>query len=197
MICRWSDGVLPRARRRTVKRFQQRTAGKRHHPPRIKNSPSRSYAEIVTDRLCTRLRTWCTITNDTCITNDPPACPAWGWVKMVRTPLDPKRVQCFTPADVASSLRNSASQCIISRINCSTIRPRHTLQRSEARSRGSVASTVGRVQRFQDSIAQARFQPCEPSYPYGGSRRGDPGFRVRLTTGETKKAAQRFSAIGR
>ena len=27
-------------------------------------------------------------------------------------------------------------------------RPRHTLQRSEARSRGSVASTVGRVQRF-------------------------------------------------
>ena len=52
-------------------------------------------------------------------------------------------------------------------------RPRHTLQRSEARSRGSVASTVGRVQRFKDSIAQARF------------------------TGETKKAAQRFSAIGR
>ena len=49
----------------------------------------------------------------------------------------------------------------------------HTLQRSEARSRGSVASTVGRVQRFKDSIAQARF------------------------TGETKKAAQRFSAIGR
>ena len=84
-----------------------------------------------------------------CITNDPPACPAWGWVKMVRTPLDPKRVQCFTPADVASSLRNSASQCIISRINCSTIRPRHTLQRSEARSRGSVASTVGWVQRFK------------------------------------------------
>jgi hypothetical protein len=28
-------------------------------------------------------------------------------------------------------------------------RPRHTLQRSEARSRGSVASTVGRVQRFK------------------------------------------------
>src|SRR5215467_7501834 len=41
-------------------------------------------------------------------------------------------------------------------------RPRHTLQRSEARSRGSVASTVGRVQRFKDSIAQARFQSCEP-----------------------------------
>ena len=29
-------------------------------------------------------------------------------------------------------------------------RPRHTLQRSEARSRGSVASTVGRVQLFDD-----------------------------------------------
>src|SRR5262249_38408082 len=37
-----------------------------------------------------------------------------------------------------------------------TDRPRRTLQRLEARSRGSVASTVGRVQRFQDSIAQAR-----------------------------------------
>src|SRR5262249_32845441 len=44
-------------------------------------------------------------------------------------------------------------------------RPRHTLQRLEAPSRGSVASTVGRVQRFQDSIAQARSQSCEPSYP--------------------------------
>jgi hypothetical protein len=32
-------------------------------------------------------------------------------------------------------------------------RPRHTLQLSEARSRGSVASTVGRVQRFNDAIA--------------------------------------------
>ena len=44
-------------------------------------------------------------------------------------------------------------------------RPRHTLHRSEARSRGSVASTVGRVQRFKGSIAQARLQSCEPSYP--------------------------------
>ena len=39
----------------------------------------------------------------------------------------------------------------------------HTLHRSEARSRGSVASTVGRVQRFTDAIAQAspsgRLQP--------------------------------------
>ena len=33
-------------------------------------------------------------------------------------------------------------------------RPRHTLQRSEARSRGSVASTVGRVQRFKDAIPE-------------------------------------------
>ena len=41
----------------------------------------------------------------------------------------------------------------------------HTPPRSEARSRGSVASTVGRVQRFKGSMAQARF------------------------TGETKKAA--------
>jgi hypothetical protein len=47
-------------------------------------------------------------------------------------------------------------------------RPRHTLQRSEARSRGSVASTVGRVQRFKGSIARreapsgvdAKICPC-------------------------------------
>ena len=32
-------------------------------------------------------------------------------------------------------------------------RPRHTLQHSEARFRGSVAGTVGRVQRFKEAIA--------------------------------------------
>jgi hypothetical protein len=40
-----------------------------------------------------------------------------------------------------------------SRADETVARPRHTLQLSEARSRGSVASTVGRVQRFNDAIA--------------------------------------------
>src|SRR5215831_549380 len=75
-------------------------------------------------------------------------------------------------------------------------RPRHTLQRLEAPSRGSVASTVGRVQRFQDSIAQARFQPCEPH-----TLKAAPAAAIVVSesgaTGDTKKAAQRFSAIGR
>ena len=75
-------------------------------------------------------------------------------------------------------------------------RPRHTLQRSEARSRGSVASTVGRVQRFKGSIAQARFQSCEPH-----TLKAAPAAAILVSesgaTGETKKAAQRFSAIGR
>jgi hypothetical protein len=37
---------------------------------------------------------------------------------------------------------------------CPAPGPRDTLQRSQARSQGSVASTVGRVQRFNDAIAQ-------------------------------------------
>jgi hypothetical protein len=44
----------------TVKPFQQRTAGKCHHPPGIKNSKSESYAGMSTDRLRTTLRAWCT-----------------------------------------------------------------------------------------------------------------------------------------
>src|SRR5215471_13414161 len=45
-------------------------------------------------------------------------------------------------------------------------RPRHTLQRSEARSQGSVASTVGRVQRFKD-LSDPAFAayPPRPSSP--------------------------------
>ena len=80
---------------------------------------------------------------------------------------------------------------MIWRINCSTIRPRHTLQRSEARSRGSVASTVGRVQRFQDSISQARFQPCEPH-----TLKAAPAAAILVSesgaTGETKSGATVF-----
>ena len=75
-----------------------------------------------------------------------------GGVKMVPYSIrsEPPSVLALEPTvEVASTRRNS----------------RHTLQWSEARSRGSVASTVGRVQRFKGSIAQARFQPCEPSYP--------------------------------
>src|SRR5262249_32691402 len=46
---------LPRARRRTVKPFEQREfPPNRHHPPGIKNSKSESYAEIDTDGLRTR-----------------------------------------------------------------------------------------------------------------------------------------------
>ena len=57
---------------------------------------------------------------------------------------------------------------------------------SAARSLGSVASTVGRVQRFKDSIAQARFH-----------RANRHTLKAAPATGETKKASQRISAIGR
>jgi hypothetical protein len=72
--------------------------------------------------------------------------------------LDPNRRQCFTlepTAEVASSRRNSASYVVLHYLPHQLLddRPRHTLQRSEARCRGSVASTVGRVQRFKDAIA--------------------------------------------
>jgi len=80
----------------------------------------------------------------------PPACPAWGWGQNDQS--SPNRCQCIAPEPTAevASLGD---------------RPRYTLQRSEERSRGFVASAVRRVQRFKDSMAQARF------------------------TGETKKAA--------
>jgi hypothetical protein len=154
----------------TVKPFEpRRTTRHCHHPPGSKNSPSEGYAEIGTDSFRTRsanvVREFAPMFF--CTPNHPPACPAWGGVELARCPVVANRRQCFTlelTTEVASSRRNSPSYCIICRINCSTIRPRRTLQRSEARSRGSVASTVGRVQRFKDSIAQAR-QPCEPSYP--------------------------------
>jgi hypothetical protein len=64
---------------------------------------------------------------------------------------------------------------------CPAPGPRDTLQRSQARSQGSVAGTVGRVQPFKDAIAQ----------------RSRPSWRQRLRadTVETKRAAHPFSAI--
>src|SRR6478752_10329953 len=98
-----------------------------------------------------------------CAAKCPPACPSWGWGRIRSEPPSVLRVKgdcggrLFT-AKLAVVVHNVLHQLLDDR-------PRHTLQRSEARSRGSVASTVGRVQRFTDSIAQARFQPCEPPYP--------------------------------
>ena len=47
-----------------------------HHPPGIRNSPSESYAGRSTDRLSTRLRTWCT--SLLILPARPtPACPAY------------------------------------------------------------------------------------------------------------------------
>jgi hypothetical protein len=64
-------------------------------------------------------------------------------------------------------------------------RPRHTLQRSEARSRESVVSTVGRVQRFKDSIAQARIQSPVPRVK---RRKRRNGFRQSGADWETAAA---------
>ena len=44
--------------------------------------------------------------------NDPPACPAWGWGRIDRLPELTRNRQCFAlepTAEVASSRRNSPS----------------------------------------------------------------------------------------
>src|SRR5262249_5846716 len=101
-------------------------------------------------------------------TNPTPLVQAGGAVKMVpySTRSEPHSVPCAR-ADCGGRLFTAKFVVVVHYLLHQVLddRPRHTLQRSEARSRGSVASTVGRVQRFQDSIAQARFQPCEPSSP--------------------------------
>ena len=114
----------------------------------------------------------------------PRACPAWGWGQSVGVQSSPKNISASRESQLRRStfhglrLRGEIrSEGITDGSTCgktaeATHQPdetvarsteAHTLHRSEARSRGSVASTVGRVQRFTDAIAQAspsgRLQP--------------------------------------
>ena len=66
--------LKPRRRTRETVRAE-RTPRHRHHLPGITNFQSARYAEIGRDRLCTRLRTWCTSLQ---LRERPtPACPAY------------------------------------------------------------------------------------------------------------------------
>jgi hypothetical protein len=102
-----------------------RTPRHRHHPPGIRNFHSDSYAEIDTDSLRTGLSS---------VVRERPAHAQMTPCRVQHTrgvEFEPRALLESEPpsvqtAEVASSQRNSPSYCIICRINCSTIRPRHT-----------------------------------------------------------------------
>jgi hypothetical protein len=73
--------------------------------------------------------------------------------------------------------------------------PTHTLQRSEARSQGSVAGTVGRVQPFKDAIAQRSRPSWRRGYvPVTRLKRKErrTGFRQSRCDRSTILAGARF-----
>jgi hypothetical protein len=129
-----------------------------HQPPRDKILSSDPYVRLGTDRSTCTGAGALKGSDLFCAPRPPPLVQVGGGVELVpvlhsiRTAVSVSHYA----AEVASSRRNSASYCIICRINCSTIRPGHTLQRSEARRIPEI--------RFNDSIVQARFQSREPSY---------------------------------
>jgi hypothetical protein len=104
------------------------------------------------------------------------------------------RRQCFAlepTAEVVSSRRNSASYCIIWRINCSTI-DRGTRCIGQKRDLGdpSLALSDG------CNGLRARSLKLASNRANRHTLKAAPAAAI-LATGETKKAAQRFSAIGR
>ena len=110
----------------------------------------------------------------------------------------PNRRQCFAlepTTEVTSSRRNSPSYCIICRINCSTI-DRGTRCSGQKRDVGdpSLALSDGcngfrtRSLKLASNRANRHTLKAAPAAAIVVSESG--------ATGETKKAAQRFSAIG-